>query len=285
MTMRLAGKVAVVAGGASGMGLETVMKFASEGARVVIADFNEQTGAVAADAATQQGFDVSLIKTDVAKESDVEAMCQHAIGTYGRLDILINNAGVGGTIGPLTETTVEDWGYTFDVMAKGVFPGIKHGARIMRRQGDGGSIINTASIAGLSGDGGQLVYSAAVEQAPDHIGVNEVCPSFKVTPLTEAGDPEVIQRVFSKSQPWPDYGRGEHIGGTALFLASEESGFITGESIVVDGGSIADCAGRSRKFPKMSAHNFRYAGVTKGSTGAENHLRKLANNKDRDEHR
>ena len=185
--MRLAGKVAVVTGGASGMGLETVMKFASEGARVVTTDFNEQTGAVAVDAATQQGFDVSLIKTDVAKESDVEAMCQHAIGTYGRLDILFNNAGVGGAIGPLTETTVEDWDYTFDVMAKGFFPGIKHGARIMRRQGDG--------------------------------------------------------------------------------------------------GSTAECPGRSRKFPKMSARNFRYAGVTKGSTGAKNHLRKLANNKDRDEHR
>ncbi|MDB2416299.1 SDR family oxidoreductase [Pseudomonadales bacterium] len=294
--MRLAGKVAVVTGGASGMGLETVMTFAAEGAKVVIADFNEQTGAAAVDAATQQGFDVSFIKTDVANESDVEAMCQHAVGSYGRLDILFNNAGVGGAIGPLTETTVEDWDYTFDVMAKGVFLGIKHGARIMRRQGDGGSIINTASIAGLSGDGGPLVYSAAkaavinltksaaVELAPDHIRVNAICPGFIVTPLTEAGDPEAIQRVFSKSQPWPDYGRGEHIASTALFLASEESGFITGESIVVDGGSTAEGPGRSRKFPKMSARNSRYAGVTKGSTGAENDLRKLANNKDRDDH-
>ena len=133
--MRLEGKVAVITGGASGMGLATVMRFAAEGAKVVVADFNAQTGAAAVEAATQQGYDVSFIKTDVASQYDVEAMCAHALATYGRLDVLFNNAGVGGAIGPLTETTVEDWDYTFDVLAKGVFLGIKHGARVMRRQG------------------------------------------------------------------------------------------------------------------------------------------------------
>ena len=141
--MRLAGKVAVVTGGASGMGLDTAMKFAAEGAKVVVADFNAQTGAAAAQTAEQQGFDVSFIKTDVASEQDIEAMFEHALVTYGRVDVLFNNAGVGGAIGPLTETSMEDWDYTFDVLAKGVFLGIKHGAKIMRRQGEGGSIINT----------------------------------------------------------------------------------------------------------------------------------------------
>ena len=285
--MRLSGKVAVVTGGASGMGLDTVMKFAAEGAKVVVADFNAQAGDAAVHAAKQLGFDVSYIKTDVAIERDIEAMCEHAVSTYGRLDVLFNNAGVGGAIGPLTETTVEDWDYTFDVLAKGVFLGIKHGAKIMRRQGQGGSIINTASIAALSGDAGPLVYSAAkasvlnlsksaaVELAPDHIRVNAICPGYIATPLTHSGDLAAIQRAFSKSQPWPDFGRGEHIAGVALFLASDDSEFVTGESIVVDGGATAEGPGRSRKFPKMAARNSRSSGVTKGSTGAANDLRKL----------
>ncbi len=284
--MRLAGKVAVITGGASGMGLATVMKFAGEGAQVVIADFNATTGAAAVEAATQRGFDVSFIRTDVAKEADVEAMCEHARATYGRLDVLFNNAGVGGAIGPLTETTVEDWEYTFDVLAKGVFLGIKHGARMMQAQGQGGSIINTASVAGLSGDGGPLVYSAAkaavinlskssaVELAIDHIRVNAICPGFIATPLNDEGKPEATQQEFAKSQPWPDYGRGEHIAGAALFLASDEAEFVTGEAIVVDGGLMAEGPARSRRFPRKSGRVQRYSGITKGSTGEPNELRK-----------
>ena len=285
--MRLAGKVAIITGGASGIGLATVMKFAAEGAKVVIADFNAQTGATAIEAAIQRGYDVSFIKTDVASEEDVEAMCEHTLRTHGRLDVLFNNAGVGGAIGPLTETTVEDWDYTFNVLAKGVFLGIKHGARIMRKQDEGGSIINTASIAGLSGDGGPLVYSAAkaavinlsksaaVELAPDYIRVNAICPGFIATPLNDGGNPEATQLAYSNSQPWPSYGRSEHIASTALFLASEDAAFVTGESIVVDGGAIAAGPERSRKFPKKAGRNSRYSGVTKGSTGAENNLRKI----------
>jgi NAD(P)-dependent dehydrogenase (short-subunit alcohol dehydrogenase family) len=282
--MRLANKVAVVTGGASGMGLASVLSFAAEGAQVVIADFNTETGNAAVETALQQGLDVSFIQTDVASEEDIEAMCEHALSAYGRLDVLFNNAGVGGAIGPITETTIEDWDYTFDVLAKGVFLGIKHGAKIMRRQGDGGSIINTASIAGLSGDAGPLVYSAAkaavinlsksaaVELAPDHIRVNAICPGFIATPLTEGRNPEAIKRSFAQSQPWPDHGRGEHIAGVALFLASDDAGFVTGESIVVDGGSTAEGPGRTRRFPQMAASNSRYSGVTKGSTGADNAL-------------
>ena len=268
------------------MGLASVLSFAVEGAQVVIADFNAQTGNAAVETALQQGLDVSFIQTDVASEEDIEPMCEHALSAYGRLDGLFNNAGVGGAIGPITETTVEDWDYTFDVLAKGVFLGMKHGAKIMRRQGDGGSIINTASIAGLSGDAGPLVYSAAkaavinlsksaaVELAPDHIRVNAICPGYIATPLTEGKNPEAIKRSFTQSQPWPDYGRGEHIAGVALFLASDDAGFVTGESIVVDGGSTAEGPGRTRRFPQMAASNSRYSGVTKGSTGADNALRK-----------
>ena len=112
--------------------------------------------------------------------------------------------------------------------------------------------------------------------AEDRIRVNAICPGYIATPLTHTGDPAPIQRAFAKSQPWPDFGRGEHIAGTALFLASDDSEFVTGEAIVVDGGAPAEGPGRSRRFPKMSAKKSRYSGVTKGSTGASNDLRKLS---------
>ncbi len=289
---RLDNKVAVITGGASGMGLATVDRFLDEGASVVIADFNEETGNEAVNLAGQRGHGdrVTFIKTDVASESDIVAMIDKAVNDFGRLDIVFNNAGVGGAIGPLTETTVEDWDYTFDVLAKGVFLSIKHAARVMKAQAEGGSIINTASIAGLSGDGGPLVYSAAksavvslsqsaaVELAPDRIRVNAICPGFIATPLAaggQKGNLEATERSFAKSQPWPEYGKGEHIAGAALFLASDDSMFVTGEKIVVDGGLTAAGPGLSEKFPKTSGRNSRVSGVTKGSTGEPPAVRRL----------
>ena len=289
MMNRLNEKVAVVTGGASGMGLSTVIRFLEEGASVVIADFNETTGTAAVEQANRLGYEtsVSFIKTDVASESDIVAMLDEAVTRFGHLDVLLNNAGVGGAIGPLTETTTEDWDYTFDVLAKGVFLGLKHGARHMQAQGQGGSIINTASIAGLSGDAGPLVYSAAkaavismskaaaVELAEYRIRVNAICPGFIATPLADGGKPEAIRKSFAKSQPWPDYGRGEHIAGAALFLASSDAEFVTGESLVVDGGLTAAGPELSRKFPKISASNANFSGVTKGSTGEPPEIRRL----------
>jgi NAD(P)-dependent dehydrogenase (short-subunit alcohol dehydrogenase family) len=287
--MRLKGKVAVITGGASGMGLASVMRFIAEGAQVVVADYNAETGTAALEKTIEAGFgdSVSFVRTDVAEEDDVIAMLDHAVERFGHLDIVFNNAGVGGAIGPLTETSTEDWDYTFDVLAKGVFLGIKHAARILRRQGGGGSIINTASIAGLSGDGGPLVYSAAkaavvnltmsaaVELAPDLIRVNAICPGFIATPLADNGDPEGTRVVFAKSQPWPEYGRGDHIAGAALFFASDDSRFVTGEKLVVDGGLTASGPKLSTIFPRTSARGAKVAGITKGSTGAANQLRKL----------
>ncbi|HIF94047.1 MAG: glucose 1-dehydrogenase [Myxococcales bacterium] len=287
--MRLKGKVAVITGGASGMGLASVMRFAEEGAQVVVADYNAEAGAATLEKAASAGFgnSISFARTDVANEDDVVAMLDHAVERFGRLDVVFNNAGVGGAIGPLTETSVEDWDYTFDVLAKGVFLGIKHAARVLRQQGSGGSIINTASIAGLSGDGGPLVYSAAkaavvnlsmsaaVELAPDRIRVNTICPGFIATPLADGGDPERTRVVFAKSQPWPEYGRGDHIAGAALFFASDDSRFVTGEKLIVDGGLTASGPNLSTHFPSTSARDSKFSGVTKGSTGASNQLRKL----------
>lgn len=279
--MRLANRVAIITGGASGMGLASVNRFLEEGASVVIADFNEDTGQAAIAAAAANGFadQIAFVRTDVANEADIAKLIDRTLHKFGKLDIMFNNAGVGGAIGPLTETTVESWDYTFDVLAKGVFLGIKHAAIAMRAAGNGGSIINTASIAGLSGDAGPLVYSAAkaavisltrssaVELAADKIKVNAICPGFIVTPLADGGRPEATKTNFAKSQPWPDYGRGEHIAGAAMFLASDDSEFVTGEEIVVDGGLTAAGPELSRKFPKTSGRNSHVAGVTKGSTG------------------
>ena len=200
---------------------------------------------------------------------------------------MFNNAGVGGAIGPLVETSEADWDYTFAVLAKGVFFGIKHAARCFKDQGEGGSIINTASIAALSGDGGPLVYSAAkaavvsitrsaaVELAPDHIRVNAICPGYITTPLAAGGDLDRTRQTFAGAQPWPESGEGEHIAGAALFLASDDARFVTGEALVVDGGLTASGPRLSETFPKTSGRHSRYSGITKGSTGADPELRKL----------
>jgi NAD(P)-dependent dehydrogenase (short-subunit alcohol dehydrogenase family) len=287
--VRLKNKVAVITGGASGMGKATVLRFLDEGARVVIADYNADNGAraLAEARAAGHGDAVDFIRTDVAMEADIEAMVKHAVGKFGDLDIVFNNAGVGGAIGPLTETTTADWDYTMNVLARGVFLGMKHAARYMRRRGRGGSIINTASVAALSGDGGPLVYSAAkaavvnmtrsaaVELGRDRIRVNAICPGFIATPLAEGGQPEQTRERFATAQPWPDYGRGEHIAGAALFLASDDAEFVTGEALVVDGGLTAAGPELSKKFPRTSARDARVSGVTKGSTGEPPDLRNL----------
>ena len=287
--MRLNNKVAVITGGASGIGRATALRFLAEGASVVIADYNAATGAEAMKEAADQGFGerTRFARTDVAEEAQVERMIATAIDAFGHLDIVFNNAGVGGAIGPLGATRTEDWDYTFDVLVKGVFLGIKHTARVMQAQGRGGAIINTASVAGLSGDAGPIAYSsakaavinltrgAAVELAPDRIRVNAICPGFIATPLAEQGRPESTRAAFAKSQPWPDYGRGEHIAGAALFLASEDAEFVTGEALIVDGGLSAAGPELSKKFSHISAKGAGKAGITRGSTGEPPILRPI----------
>ena len=279
--MKLKDKVAVITGGASGMGQATALRFLNDGARVVVADYNEQSGKDTLAFAAKGGHaeKIRFIRTDVAKEADVEAMIDCAVSNFGRLDIVFNNAGVGGAIGPVWDIEEEEWDYTFDVLVKGVFFGIKHGARAMRKQGQGGVIINTASTAGLSGGSGPLVYSAAkaavinltkaaaVQLAPDRIRVNAICPGGILTGLTNQGNPEAAVKVLEKMQPWPEYGKGEHIAGAALFLASDDAGFVTGDALVVDGGLTAIGPDMWRRFgipQEAQAHRSR---VNRGSTG------------------
>src|SRR4029453_2558198 len=187
---RLGGRVAVITGGASGMGRSTVLRFLDEGASIVVADMNEGTGKETLELAEKKkaGSRIRFIRTDVSREADVEAMIELAMTEFGRLDVVFNNAGLGGALGSLLETEVEDWDFTFAVLALGVFLGIKHGGLAMKATGLGGSIINTASVAGLSGGAGPAAYSAAkaavinltrvaaIELAPDAIRVNAICP-------------------------------------------------------------------------------------------------------------
>lgn len=287
--MRLKDRVAVITGGASGIGLASALRFLSEGAAVVIADYNAATGEAAVAEVRRQGYDrVDFIRTDVASESDVEAMIARAVQHFGSIDIVFNNAGVTGAIGPLTETTTEDWDFTFNINVKGVFLGIKHAARVMRAHGVGGVIINTSSMGGLCGDAGPLVYSAgkaavinltrsaAIELAPDHIRVNAICPGFIATPLSAGGsDISTAEREFATKQPWPEAGAADHVAGAALFLASDDAAFVTGESLVVDGGLLASGPGVSKQIPEVAGRNLKIAGLHKGSIGEEHELRLL----------
>ena len=284
MAGRLEGKVAVITGGASGMGRATALRFLAEGARVVVADLNDATGKEFLEAAAADGHarDVRFIRTDVAEEADVAAMIATAEREFERVDIVFNNAGIGGAFGPLTDLRVEDWDFTFAVLVRGVFLGIKHGARAMRSQGEGGSIINTASVAGLSGGAGPLCYSAAkaavvnltraaaLELAPDKIRVNAICPGGILTPLIHRGSPDAARPRMKELQPWPEVGEGEHIAGAALFLSSDDARFVTGEALVVDGGLTAagpNLISRMRDPNTPSVFNMGVTGVDTGSTG------------------
>ena len=156
-------RAAVVTGGASGIGRATVERFLGEGWDVVAADLNAENGQRLVDALEGDGYKgrIGFVRADVSVEADVAAAVGAATERNGRLDCMVNNAGVGGAFGPITELEAEDWDYTFAVLTRGVFLGIKHAARLMQASGRPGSIVNTGSIAGLGGGAGPQAYSAA----------------------------------------------------------------------------------------------------------------------------
>ena len=287
MAGRLEGKVAVITGGGNGIGRATVLRFLAEGARVVVADLNEETGRETVELAGKAGAGdrVRFVRTDVAREADVAAAVALATRDFGRLDVMFNNAGVAGAFGPITHIEEADWDYTFAVLVKGVFLGMKHAARAMKAQGGGGAMISTASIAGLSGGDGPQAYSAAkaavinltravaVELAPQRIRVNAICPGAILTPLIHRGNEEAMRPLLEKFQPWPDAGLPEHIAGAALFLASDDASFVTGEALVVDGGATA--AGSNAINNLGGSYGSVAAGVDRGTTGQDGEFRGL----------
>jgi NAD(P)-dependent dehydrogenase (short-subunit alcohol dehydrogenase family) len=234
------------------MGRAAAVRFAGEGAAVVIADLNEEGGEAAARDCKENGGRAVFQKTDVAGEAGVQAMVERAVKEFGRLDITFNNAGLPGALGSIEQTSVEDWDRTFAVLTRGVFLGIKHSVPEMRKVG-GGSIISTASVAGLAGGYGPHAYSAAkagvvnltrsaaLEVAKHKIRVNCICPGGINTPIFNflTSDRDVTEKLLGPLHPLRRAGMPEDIANMALFLASDESEWITGVAMVVDGGLTA----------------------------------------------
>ncbi len=284
---RLDGKVAVITGAASGMGWATVHLFLNEGAAVVGFDLNAENGADLADSVSAAGASdrFRFLAGDVAQEEDIKNAVALAAESFGRLDIMFNNAGVGGAFGPIVETELSHWEDTFAINMRGVFLGTKYAARQMIKQGEGGAIINTASVAGLSGGSGPTAYSAAkagvinftknaaLEFAPDNIRVNAICPGLIFTPLAHRGRIEQLEETMRRTQPWPQRGEPEHIANAALYLASAESAFVTGEAHVVDGGYSVSGSLSDQRQSGMGPRP--RAGVAYGTTGRAPMVRDL----------
>ena len=255
MADRLDGKVAIVTGGASGIGEGAVRLFAEEGARVVVADIQDDRGRALVESI---GGDTSYVHTNVGREAEVRGAVEHAVDRFGRLDAIFNNAGFGGVMAPIVEVDETAYDETMDGLLKGVFFGIKHAARAMQAQGGGGAIVNTASVAGISAGNGPSVYSvakgavvhltrvAAYELGEHNIRVNCICPGGIATPIfaksmglsAEEADRTVepMAEVLGQAQPIARSGRPADIAHAALWLCSDDASFVTGHPLVVDGG-------------------------------------------------
>ena len=261
---RLAGRAAVVTGGASGIGKAAVLRLCGAGARVMVGDLDEAAAEqLLADAvAGGHAEQVRFRRTDVSVEDDVATLIAAAVDEFGDLHIVFNNAGVPDTLDPIVDVPVEHWDRVFAVNARGVFLGIKHGARALLAAGHGGAIVNTSSVDGLSASSGFPSYSAAkaavinltrvaaVELAPARIRVNVICPGGVLTPMLARGDMEEARKWLEHLQPWPEACLPEDVAAVVEFLASDDAGFITGETITVDGGLMA---GGARLVDKIRA--------------------------------
>jgi NAD(P)-dependent dehydrogenase (short-subunit alcohol dehydrogenase family) len=251
--MRLKDKVALVTGAGAGIGKAIAETFAKEGAKVVVNDLNSDTAKAVADGIGKAGGTAAFVQADVSKEADAVKIVKFAVDTYGSLDILVNNAGIE-LIKPTHELTEQDWDSVMNVNLKGCFLVSKHGVIQMLAQG-GGSIINMASAAGIIGfpllasycatKGGvvQLTKSMALEYRPANVRVNAICPSLIETDLgdrfVESYNAAGIQAKELLMSMQGRMGTVQDVAGVALFLASEDSSFVNGVALPVDGGACA----------------------------------------------
>lgn len=243
--MRLKDKVAIVTGGSSGIGEYTVREMINEGAKVLIADVNDEAGEKLATELNTKQKNAIYQHVDVSNEEDIIKMVQTAENEFGKLDIIFNNAGIL-EIGPSTEQSFEDWKKVISINLSGVFLSAKHAIKAMKKQG-GGSVINCSSILGNVGQSEYAAYTAAkggvtnmtrtlaLEFAEENVRVNAVCPAYIHTPLLDDLDEETKNHLISL-HPMKRLGRPEEIAKAVVFLASDDASFVTGINMLVDGG-------------------------------------------------
>jgi NAD(P)-dependent dehydrogenase (short-subunit alcohol dehydrogenase family) len=252
MTQQMAGKVALVTGGSSGIGRATALAFAQEGATVVIASRTQETGERAAAAIREAGAEATWIQTDVTRAEQVQALIQQILDTYGRLDCAFNNAGSGGMGGWTAEMNEEDWDATIDGFLKSVWLCMKHEIPVMLGQG-GGAIVNTSSVDGQRGFPWDPAYSAAkhgvlgltksaaMQYADKGIRINAVCPGWIRTPPVEGilnHDPHAEGRMILH-QPIGRLGKPEEVARAVVWLCSDAASLVLGTALAVDGGYLA----------------------------------------------
>ena len=249
---KLEGKVAVITGAASGIGRATAQLFAREGAKVVLADWSEMQGQEVAAAIAGDGGAAVFVRVDVSSAEDVQRMVRTAVDTYGRLDVLFNNAGVEGEQAPTADCTLENWDRVININLKGVFLGMKYAIPQMLKNGSG-SIINNASVAGIVGFAGvpaycaskgaviQLTKAAALEYAQQGIRLNVICPGVISTPMVERfiHENDEARKALEAAEPVGRFGTAEEVASLALYLAGDESAFCTGAPFIIDGGFVA----------------------------------------------
>jgi NAD(P)-dependent dehydrogenase (short-subunit alcohol dehydrogenase family) len=252
MTSDLKDKVGLVTGGTSGIGRDTAVFFAKAGAKVVVAGRRELEGRETVKMVRGAGGDGLFVQADVSKAAEVEALVQATVAKFGRLDFAFNNAGIEGQWLPIVEQSEEDWDRTIDINLKGVWLCLKYEIRQMLKQGGGGAIVNMASAAGMIGLAGAATYcaskhgvigltkSAALETARSGIRVNVVCPAVVETPMADRAydDPEMHKFVLGL-HPIGRFGKPEEIAEAVIWMCSDRASFMTGQSLVLDGGLLA----------------------------------------------
>lgn len=246
-------KVALITGAASGIGRETAIGFAAEGAKVFVSDVNEAGGLETVQMIKAAGGEAVYMAADVSQAPAVEALVQKALSEYGRLDFGINNAGIGGPFSPITKYSIEDYEKVIAINQNGVFYGMKYQIKAMLETVEQGAIVNVSSIAGLRGLANSSAYSAskhavigltktaALEYARKNIRINAVCPVFTKTPLFEQMfniDASYEEKLL-KNIPIGRYGTTKDISATILWLCSEKTKFVTGQALALDGGLTA----------------------------------------------